>query len=282
VRGIWKFFRSLWSRWPGRISIVILIAICLIAIFAEQIAPYDPYNIEQRDVIRAPPSLKHPFGTDGRGIDLFSQIIYGSRVSLIVGFISALAVSMIGLILGVLAGTSSKIVDDLIMRIVDIFLVLPGLPIMIVLVLYLGGSFWNIILVFALLGWASVSRIVRSQTLSAKENTYVEVARAMGAGQLYIIRRHIIPNVMPIVAINAVMLAAGAILAEAGISYLGLGDATLISWGKILMWAQSGQAMFLGVWWWIVFPGVILVITVGGFLMLGYSLDEILNPRLRK
>jgi peptide/nickel transport system permease protein len=277
-----KNFLMLWNNIPGRIGLVILIAICIIAIFADFISPFNPFDINQRDSRLLPPSPKHLLGTDGSGIDILSQIFYGFRVSLIVGLLAALIVSAIGTIIGVIAGYSSKIVDSVLMRAADVVLVLPGIPIMVVFVVYLGTSFWNIIIIFTILGWAAVARVVRAQTLSIKEYSYVEASRCMGAGQLHIIIKHIIPNILPVVMINAVIIASGAILAEAGLSYIGFVDKSVYSLGRILSEAQLGSALFLKAWWWIIFPGVAIIFIIAALILLGYALDEILNPRLRK
>ncbi len=274
---------KLLRRWPSRIGIIIVLIVFGMAIFAEVISPYDPYDYEQRDqeAKLASPSLKHLLGTDGSGTDLLSAIIHGSRVSVIVGFASAFLLGIIGMVVGIVAGSSSKIVDDILMRSADIVLVLPGLPIMILMVSYVGASYLNIIIVLGFLGWGLISRMVRSQTLSVKEQPYVEAAYSMGAGKLYIMRKHILPHVLPLVSIYMAITASISIIIEAGLSFLGLGDPTVESWGKILHAAQTGAALYLGAWWWVLFPGLMIVFTISGLILIQYVLDEILNPRLR-
>lgn len=223
--------------------------------------------------------------------DLFSSLVYGTRVSLIVGVLSALFSTMIGLFLGLVSGYVGGIVDESIMRFADLLLVLPTLPLFIVLIIALQQvagfvSMWNIIIIITLFGWMGFSRSVRSMVLSLRERAFVEAAKAAGAGRFHIINRHILPNVFALVYITLATSVPGAIVLEASLSWLGLGDRRIPSWGKILYdFNVSGTAVTMGLteyWFWI-FPACIsIALLATSFILVGYALDEILNPRLRK
>jgi len=223
--------------------------------------------------------------------DLFSLLVYGSRVSLFVGVLTAIFSTVIGLFLGLISGYMGGIVDEVIMRFADLLLVLPTLPLFIVLVVSLQTvtgyvSMWNIIIILTLFGWMSFARSVRSMVLSLRERTFIEAAKAAGAGKFHIINRHILPNVFALVYITLATSVPGAIITEASLSWLGLGDKLLPSWGKILYDFQaSGVAVSKGLteyWFWI-FPACIAIATLAtAFILVGYALDEILNPRLRE
>lgn len=221
------------------------------------------------------------FGTDNWGQDLFAQFVYGARISLWVGLSSALLSVAIGLVVGLVAGYVGSIVDEGLMRFADMLLVLPGLPLLIVLIAVLGTSLTNIIIIIGLLGWMGFARTVRSQTLSLKERPFVEVAKAIGAGRFHIIARHILPNVMSLVYVSLALTVPNAIISEAALSWLGLFDPRVLSWGRMLYNAQRFGGIFHERWLWIVPPGVSIALVSLAFILLGYALDEILNPRLR-
>jgi len=220
-------------------------------------------------------------GTDQWGRDIFSQIVYGARISLAVGLLSAFLSVVIGLLVGLVAGYIGGIIDELIMRITDALLVIPTLPLLLVLIAVLGPSMWNLILLIGILGWMGFARTVRSQVLSLKERPFIEAAKAVGGGTFYIILKHVLPNVMSLAYVSLALSVPSAILSEAALSWLGLFDPTVMSWGRML---HDAQAVEGGVekWWWIVPPGLCIAAISIAFILIGYALDEILNPRLRK
>lgn len=220
-------------------------------------------------------------GTDQVGRDIFSQLIYGARVSLSVGLLSAVLSVSIGLIIGVVAGYVGSVVDEALMRFTDMLLVLPGLPLLLVLIAVLGPSMWNLILLIGVLGWMGFARISRAQVLSLKERPFIEAAKSVGAGRSYIIFRHIIPNVISLVYVSLALSVPSAILSEAALSWLGLFDPTVVSWGRMLHDAMAFERS-VEKWWWIVPPGVCIAILSLSFIMIGYAIDDILNPKLRR
>jgi peptide/nickel transport system permease protein len=273
-----------WSQYrQSKLALTGLVAIAfyvILALSASQIAPYNPfvpsYNILQ------PPSSNHLLGTSEVGNDVLSQVIYGSRVSLIVGFVAASVSLLIGTAFGLISGYYGGIVDVILTRITDIFLVIPTLPLMIIMAAILGARLSNVILVVGLLGWPSTSRIVRSQTLSIRERPFIENARTIGSSERHIIFRHILPNVMTLIFANAVLVVNYAIISEAILSFLGLGDVSQISWGIMLYFAFRSGALSSGAWWYVFPPGLCLVSLVLSFAFVGRALDAIFNPKLRK
>ena len=227
-----------------------------------------------------PPSATHWLGTDDAGQDVFSNFIFGARVSLIVGFFAAFISVVIGGVLGIVAGFYGGRVENILMRFTDIMLVIPDLPLMVVIVALTKPSLLNIIFVIGLLGWTTTARIVRSQTLAVKSRKFVLRARAIGAGNGHIIRHHILPLVMPILVVNAVLVVSLAILNESTLSFLGLGDPTALSWGQMLNYAFGRGAMSTGAWWALITPGFGIVWVVLGLTLFGHGLEQVLNPRL--
>jgi peptide/nickel transport system permease protein len=268
----------------GMAGLGILLFFIAVAVFAPLIAPregLDP-TCPCTGPPFQPPSLSFPFGTDDLGRSVFTLTVWGSRISLMVGFFATLISILIGSMIGIVAGYFGGWSETGLMRLTDWGLVIPFLPLAIVLASIIGPSLGVIILVIGATSWPSTARLVRAQVLSVKNRPYVERARALGAGHWHMATRHILPNVGPIIFANTVLLVAIAILSETTLSFLGLGDPLSISWGTILEAAFAAGASTAGQWWWLVPPGLSIVLVVLAFTMCGYALDEILNPRLRR
>jgi peptide/nickel transport system permease protein len=265
----------------GAIGLIIVAALVLVAIFAPALAPYDPTERVGRPF--ATPSAEHPLGTNDIGQDLLSELIYGTRVSLTVGLVAATVALLIGTTVGIIAGFYPRVLGSVLMRIVDIVLILPFLPLLIILAAYLGRSLLNTVLVIGILIWAGSARVIRSQVLSLTQRDYVVAARAMGARDLHIIVKHILPLTLLLAIGEFVQATAGAILLEASLSFLGLGDPLQKSWGSILYWAQVRGAFLTPAWqWWVLPPGLMIMAAALGFALIGFALEQRVNPRLRQ
>jgi ABC-type dipeptide/oligopeptide/nickel transport system permease subunit len=218
-------------------------------------------------------------GTDNHGVDLWAQLVYGARISLYVGLLASVIGVVIGLIVGLAAGYMGRYVDEFLMRFSDMLLVIPTLPLLIVLVAVLGPALENLIILIGFLGWMGFARLVRSQVLSLRERPFVEAAKAVGAGKTHIMTKHILPNVVSLVYVSLATSVPGAIVSEAALSFLGFYDPTKISWGRMLYEAQaSGGVQY---WWWTIPPGLCIAALAIAFVLLGFALDEVFNPRLR-
>lgn len=277
-----EFWRKFQKNRMALVGLGMLVAIILVAVLAPVIAPHVPgssVTVGVSDIYK-PPSTGHFFGTDDAGGDVFTNFIHGARVSLTVGFFAAFISIFIGGLLGIVAGFFGGRVENFIMRFTDVMLVIPDLPLMVVIVALTKPSLLNIIFVIGLLGWTTTARMVRSQTLAVKSRKFVLRARAIGSGKAHIIRRHILPLVMPILVVQAVLVVSLAVLNESTLSFLGLGDPTTLSWGQMLNYAFQRGAMSTGAWWALVFPGFGIVWVVLGLTLLGQGLEQVFNPRL--
>jgi peptide/nickel transport system permease protein len=275
----WKQYRKSKMGMAGLTILVFFITVGIFAAFSPN-AGTDPSMVTDQPVGH-PPSLEYPLGTDGLGLSVLTLVIEGANVSLLVGLIASAITMVIGSLVGIVAGYRGGVMDTFLMRLTDFALVLPWLALAIVLAAILGPSLPTIILVIGLTSWPGTARLVRAQVLSIRERPYVERARALGGGNWHMISRHVLPNVTPVILANTVLVVAIAILSETALSFLGLGDPFQISWGGILEEAFGTGATTLGWWWWIAAPGVCIVLVVLAFTMIGFALDEIVNPKLR-
>lgn len=273
--------RAFFSTPSAVFGSVVLATIFFLAVFGPAIAPYDPREVVARPYLA--PTGDHWLGTNDIGQDIFSEILWGTRVSLLIGLIAATAAVLVGTSVGVVAAFAGGWVDQVLMRITDVVLTLPFLPLAIVLAAFLGPSVWNTALVIALVIWSRPARVVRSQGLSICSHTYVEAAHALGGGFRHVLWRHIVPGVVPIAVSQFILATSGAILTEASLAFLGLGDPIQKSWGTVLYYAQARGAFLNGSWpWWVLPPGLLISLTVLGFALVGRSLETVLMPRLRQ
>ncbi len=280
ARRSWEEFRRHRS---GLVGLLVLTAFVLLALLAPWIADADGLEASRATGgVLEPPSGEFWLGTDERGRSIVTLLIWGARISLLVGLLATLISMLIGTTMGLAAGFFEGWPARVLFRVTEWFLVIPFIPLAIVLASVLGRSLLNIVIVIGVTGWAGTALLIRSQTLSIKERPYLERAKVLGAGRWHQMTRHILPNVMPMVFANTTLTVALAILAETTLSFLGLGDPTRVSWGSMLESAFSIGAMTTGAWWYIVPPGVCVVLVVLSFTLVGQALEEIFNPRLRR
>jgi peptide/nickel transport system permease protein len=280
ARGRLGFLRSDVLRRPAMLfGLAILAFFVFLAVFGPWIEPYDPNT--QTGAVYEPPSSAHWLGTDDAGADMLSLVIEGARVSMIVGFAAALVAMLIGGTVGLWSGFYGGKSDTVLMRVTDYVLVIPDIPLMIIVAALFGRSLTNIILIIGIIYWTSTARLIRAQTKSVRERTYVKRARALGAGNQRLIGKHVLPQVMPLLIANTVITVAIAIFAETYITFLGLGDPSLTSWGKLIENAFKGDAVLNDAWWAIVPPGVCVTLVILACTMVGMAMEDALNPRLR-
>jgi peptide/nickel transport system permease protein len=265
------------------VGLVILAVFGLLALLAPVIT--DPETLTLSGApggVLEPPSWEFPLGTDDKGRSVLTLIIWGARVSLVVGLIATGISMIIGTLIGLLSGYFGGKTGAFLFRFTEWFLVIPFLPLAIVLATILGASLFTIALVIGVTSWPGTSLLIRAQTLSIRERAYIERARVLGAGRWHQISHHILPNVMPMVFANTTLTVSIAILSETTLSFLGLGDPTRISWGSMLDDAYSVGAITTGSWWFIVPPGVCVVLVVLSFTLVGQALEDVLDPRLKE
>lgn len=276
------FLRAFRKNRIAVIGLTMLLISILAAIFAPVISPYDPKEAIKLEIanVYEKPSTAHVFGTDALGRDVLTNFIYGARVSLIVGFFASFISVVLGGLIGVVAGFYGGKMDNFLMRVTDIFLVIPPLPLAVVMVALTKPSLINIIVIIGILDWTSTARLVRAQTLSVKERKFILRAKAIGSDNMHIVFRHILPHVLPLMVANTVLVISLAILEESTLSFLGLSDPTTISWGSMLNLAFNSGGVSSGAWWALLIPGFGIVWVVLGLTLLGHGLEQILNPRL--
>jgi len=258
-------------------SVLFVITFC--AVLAPVIAPYGLHT--QVGPVFGRPTWKHPVGLDDGGIDMVTLLMWGARISLVVGFAATFVSMAIGGTVGVLAGYFGGKVDTILMRITDYFLVVPDVPLMIVVAAIWGPSLFHIVIVIGILLWTGTARVIRAQVKSVRERVYVKRARALGAGHIRIVVRHVLPQVAPLLIANTVLTVAVAIFDETALSFLGLGDPSRTSLGKVIENAFERAAISSGAWWAIVPPGALVALIILGCSLVGGSMEDALNPRLR-
>jgi len=275
------FLVTLMGNGMGRIGLILIGLILVAALLAPFLRTVNPQEAGKATDILLAPSARHWLGTDDLGRDVWSQVIFGSRISLTIGLVTALLTVVSGTLIGLIAGFYGGMVEEVLVRVVDFFMMLPVLPLMIILAAVLGPSLWNIIFVISVISWPTTARVVRSQVLSVKERPYVEASRCIGAGNVKLMMGEILPNVVPLMFAQAVLMITEAIYSEAVLSFLGLGDVTRISWGCMLHFAFESGVMATTPWW-IGPPIVCIIMVIVGFSLLGTAISDVLNPGYRE
>ena len=271
-----KLLRAMRGNPQLRVGLIMLLILLFVAIFANVLAPYDPYKLS--DDLVAAPSASHPLGTDHLGRDLLSMLLYGARVSLMVGTIAALIAAVIGTLLGGVAGFFGGRADTIFGGFINVFMMMPTFFLVLIVVALFGSGMVKVMVVIGLTSWVGNAKLMRAQALSLRERTFIKSAEAVGESKLKILFRHIVPNgIFPIIA-NTTMGVAGAILTESSLAFLGLGDPNVISWGQII---QYGKSYFLTGWWICLFAGLAIIYTVITFYLLGDGFNRVLSPKLR-
>jgi peptide/nickel transport system permease protein len=277
-----RFWREYRGHRAGVVGLAILVATVVLALAAPLITDESGLDVtEATGGVLDPPGNGFPLGTDEQGRSVLLLVLWGARISLLVGVTATLLAMGIGTLIGIAAGHFSGWLSAALMRITDWFMVLPRLVLAIALAAVLGPSLSTIIIAIGVTSWPGTARIIRAQTLAVEARPYLERARALGAGHWHQMSRHVLPNVMPLVLASTTLEVASAILAEATLSFLGLGDPARISWGTMLSRAYASGAVTGGAWWYLLPPGVAILLVVLSFTLCGRALEAVLNPRLR-
>ena len=268
-------------------GLIVVAFFFFVAIFAPALAPYDPMEVLKHPETGKPAILQSPsryflFGTTNMARDVFSQVIYGSRIALLVGFTAAFVVTFIGANIGLIAGfNGGRRVDTILMRVVDIAYAIPFVPFAILLIALLRPSIVNLIMIVGLLMWRAPARVIRAQVLSLVQRPYIKAARVAGASNLHIMYTHLMPNILPIVLLYIPLSVGWAIMAEASVSFLGFGDPRMVSWGGMLQSAFATGAMRVA-WWWTLAPGISIVLIVISVYFINRAFEPITSPSIRK
>ena len=272
-------WRAIWGAFSQNRAVPIagslLLVLILLVLFAPLLAPYDPYALGSGSRLGGH-SFQNIMGVDNLGRDVFSRLLWGGRVSIFVGFSAAFATTVLGLLVGTISGYLGGWVDDILMRFTETFMVIPRFFLALIIVAFFGASIWNIIFAISILTWPVTARIVRSEFLTLRTRQFVDAAHVIGTKRSTIIFREILPNAIGVVVVNASLLTAQAMLLEAGLSYLGLGDPSLVTWGRMLFEAQP---FLRQAWWMAVYPGLGIFLSVLTLNLLGDGLNDVLNPR---
>jgi len=281
LQGLRKSLKLLLTHNMGKAGVAIFVIFGIMVIFGPYMRTVDPMRTGLPQNILQPPSSQFWFGTDHLARDVWSQTIYGARIALLVGFVAAAVTVAIGSLVGLVSGYFGGKIDEVLMRIVDFFMMLPYLPLMIVLAAVLGPSIWNIILVISITYWPFTARVIRSQVLSLKERAFVEASRSVGASDNLLIFGEIMPNVVPLMFAEAVLMVTNAIYAEAVLAFLGLGDPATMSWGIMLHFAYASGLMSRAPWW-VIPPIASICATILAFTFLGTAVSDIMKPGYRE
>ena len=263
----------------ARIGFGIVMLFVLASLFAPMVAPGDPKKF--MGSINKPPSAQFILGTNPQGKDVFRQLVWGGRISLIIGFASAFLMTLIAMIIGMIAGYYRGVVDDILNFLMNLFLVIPGLPLLVLLSAYLKPGTATIIFSLAITGWAYNARIVRAQTMSLREKDFVAAAVVSGEPGLKVIFVHILPNMVNIIVGGFIGAVIYGIMASTGLAFLGLASTQDVTWGTNLFWAQNGGALMIGAWWAFMPSGMAVALVAFGLALINYGMDEITNPRLQ-
>lgn len=281
ARFVARALGTLWGNGKARIGLVLLAVIILVAVFAPLIAPHSPTSTDFTPY--SGPSSTNWFGTTGNGQDVFSQMVFGARVSLLVGVVAGLAATFIALTVGLVSGYRPGVVDETLGFVTNLALVIPGLPLMIILAAYVPSrSVWTIVLVVAFTSWATGARVIRSQASTLRSREYVTAAVLSGERLFRVVFREILPNMTSLVAASFFGAATAAVMAEASLEFLGLGNPTTVSWGTILYYAQQQNALLTGQWLLILAPGLAIAVLAVSFTLINFGVDQLSNPRLRE
>jgi peptide/nickel transport system permease protein len=276
-----SWFTILWQNKKARVGLVLLTLFILVALLAPILAPYDPHD--SSFMASEQPSAAHLLGTTQAGQDVLSQLIYGAQTSLLVGAVAGALATLIALVIGMTAGYMQGVVDDVLSFLINLGLVVPALPLMISIAAYSPvRGVAIIVFVIALTGWAWGARFKRAQVISLRTRDYITSAQFAGDGPFRIIFREIMPNMISLVVLSYIGAANGAIGAEAGLEFLGLGDPSTVSWGTMLYWANNGGAMLTGQWAWLAAPGLALALLTTSLILINFGVDALSNPQLRE
>lgn len=275
-----KFTAAFRHERAGMLGLAILVFFVVIALLAPLLFPKTLLDVTQATGQPfEPPSLQYPLGTDDSGRSVLALVVWGARISLLVGFAATILSMFIGTTVGIVSGHFRGFAGGTLDRVTDWFLVIPYLPLTIVLATIWEKNLWVIIIVIGVTSWPGTARIIRSQTLSVSARPYLERSKALGAGNVHQMTRHVLPNVMPLVLANTTLAVSISILAETTLSFLGLGDPTAVSWGSILEQGFSSGAISQGAWWYLGSPGVCVVLVVLAFNLIGRAIESILDPK---
>lgn len=277
MKNILAFFKG---NTPATVGTIIILTFVLLSVFATWITPYDANKRVARG--HQSPSAEYILGTTRSGKDVLSQVVHAGRVSLAVGFSAALITTIIAVLMGVTAAYAGGRVDAFLMFITNVFLVLPGLPMMIVLAAFLGqvGPL-SIAIILGVFGWAGGARVLRAQALSIREKEFVTAAEAIGESKWRIIIVEMLPNMVSLIVGTFAGATLGAVMGQATLEFIGLGDPTVISWGTMLLWAQHSSALIVGAWWEAIVPGLAIAIFAGGLALFNIGMDQVSNPQLK-